>query len=165
MNPKEHEELRRQVEDLLAKGQIRQSLSPCAIPTFLAPKKDESWRMCVDSQAINKTPCGTGSPYNAGWPLRPLEWCHRLQQARLEEQISSDLNPNRQRMKGYFKTREGLYEWLVMPFGLSNAPSTSCVWWTRPYDLTLLNVSSCTLMIFWFIVITLICTFSIFGKF
>jgi hypothetical protein len=36
----ESEEVNRQVYELLDRGLIRESLSPCAVPTFLTPKKN-----------------------------------------------------------------------------------------------------------------------------
>ncbi|XP_071901038.1 uncharacterized protein [Coffea arabica] len=52
-NPEETKEQQRQVEDLLGKGWIQESLSPCAVPVLLVPKKDGGWRMCTDCRAIN----------------------------------------------------------------------------------------------------------------
>jgi hypothetical protein len=53
--PQENEEVKRQVHDLMDKGLVRESLSPCIVSTVLSPKKDGGWRMCTDSRAINKT--------------------------------------------------------------------------------------------------------------
>jgi hypothetical protein len=52
-NPEETKEIQWQVQELLDKGYVRESLSPCAIPVILVPNKDRTWRMCVDSRAIN----------------------------------------------------------------------------------------------------------------
>ena len=54
MNPMEHAELQRQVNELLSKWFIWERLSPCVVPALLTSKKDKTWRMCVDSHAINK---------------------------------------------------------------------------------------------------------------
>ncbi|RDY08185.1 hypothetical protein CR513_07602, partial [Mucuna pruriens] len=53
-NPEETKEIHKQVNDLLQKGFMRESLSPCSTHVILVPKKDRTWRICVDSRAINK---------------------------------------------------------------------------------------------------------------
>jgi len=48
-------EIQRQVEELVSKGLVGESLSHCVIPSLLVPKKNGSMRMCVDGRAINKS--------------------------------------------------------------------------------------------------------------
>jgi len=52
-NPEEAKEIQKQVNDLLEKGWVQHSMSPCAMPVILVPKKDGTWRMCIDCRAIN----------------------------------------------------------------------------------------------------------------
>ncbi|XP_043809768.1 uncharacterized protein LOC122723079 [Manihot esculenta] len=51
-NPEETKELQKQVDELLAKGHIRESLSPCAVPVLLVPKKDGTMRFIISSRGV-----------------------------------------------------------------------------------------------------------------
>ncbi|XP_027368388.1 uncharacterized protein LOC113874363 [Abrus precatorius] len=52
-NPQETKEIQRQVDELIGKGWVRDSMSPCAVPVILVPKKDGTWRMCSNCRALN----------------------------------------------------------------------------------------------------------------
>jgi hypothetical protein len=52
-NPEETKEIQQQVQELLDNGYVCESLSPCAIPVILVPKKNGTWCMYVDCRAIN----------------------------------------------------------------------------------------------------------------
>ena len=50
----ENDEIKRQIQELLQKGHIRPSSSPCGSPIVLVQKKDGTWRLCIDYRAPNK---------------------------------------------------------------------------------------------------------------
>ena len=52
-NPEETKEIERHIQELLSKGHIRESLSPCAVPVILVPKADNTLRLCMDCRPIN----------------------------------------------------------------------------------------------------------------
>jgi hypothetical protein len=121
----EMDELKKQLADLLAKGFIRPSTSPFGAPVLFVHKKEGSLRLCVDYRALNKITIKNRYPLP-----RIEELMDRLAGARYFTKIDLYSGYHQIRIKKEdiaktaFRTRYGHYEFLVLPFGLTNAPAT-----------------------------------------
>jgi hypothetical protein len=124
MPPNELAELKIQLQDLLDKGFIRPSASPWGCLALFVKKKDNSLRLCVDYRPLNAV------TIKNKYPLPCIEILFdQLARAKVFSKI--DLRSGYHQIKieprdipkTAFLTRYGLYEYLVMSFGLTNAPA------------------------------------------
>ena len=125
LSHREQEELRNYLQKMQANGFIRPSSSQVAAPLLFVPKKDGSLQPCVDYRALNAITVKDRYPI----PLIS-EHLDRLSTARIFTKLDLKGAYNLLRIaaghewKTAFRTRYGSFEYLVMPFGLCNAPST-----------------------------------------
>ena len=124
MAPTEMRELKSQIQKLLEKGFIRLSVSPWGAPILFVKKKDGSMRMCIDYRQLNKV------TIKNLYPLPRIDdLFDQLRDARVFSKI--DLRSGYYQLKiveedvqkTVFRTRYGHYKFLVMPFGVTNAPT------------------------------------------
>ncbi|GBG80599.1 hypothetical protein CBR_g31059 [Chara braunii] len=125
MSPRELEELRKQLDELLEKGWIRPSSFPFGAPVLFVPKKEGKLRMCIDYRGLNAITVKNVEPLP-----RIDDLLDRVQGAKYFSKIDLksgyhqiEVHPDDQ-YKTAFRTRYGHYEFIVMPFGLTNAQAT-----------------------------------------
>jgi hypothetical protein len=117
-------ELKKQIDELLEKGYIRPSTSPWAAPVLFVEKKDGTKRTCIDYRALNEV------TVQNKYPLPRIEdLCDQLRGASVFSKIDLRSGYHQLRIrpadipKTTFITKYGLYEFMVMSFGLTNAPA------------------------------------------
>eukprot|EP00873_Tetraselmis_striata_P015214 jgi/Tetstr1/435478/TSEL_024384.t1 len=124
MSPAELQEVRSQLEELLAKGWIRPSKSNYGAPVLFVRKKDGTMRMCVDYRKLNDLTKKDRTPLpridelldslHGATIFSTLDLYKGYHQVRIKPE---DIH------KTAFRTHYGLYEYCVLPFGLTNAPA------------------------------------------
>ena len=142
----EEKHISEEIETLLKKGVIERSTGPWAAAVVLVKKKDGSWRFCVDYRAVNKV------TVKDKYPLPRID--EALDQLGKNSIFTTlDMNSGfwqlsmdeKSKAKTAFLTKDGLFQFLKMPFGLSNSPGT----FQRVMDLVLrgLTWKSCLVYI------------------
>jgi hypothetical protein len=117
-------ELKKQIDELLDKGYIRPSTSPWAAPVLFVEKKDGTKRMCIDYGALNEVTVKNKYPLP-----RIKDLFDQLRGASVFSKIDLRSGYHQLRIrpadipKTTFITKYGLYEFMVMLFGLTNAPA------------------------------------------
>jgi hypothetical protein len=124
MTPNELAELKNQLQDLLEKGFIRPSSSPWGCPAIFVKKKDQTLRMCGDYRPLNEV------TIKNKYPLPRIDILFdQLTRARVFSKIDLRSGYHQIRIrpehipKTTYTTRYRLFEYLVMSFGLTNAPA------------------------------------------
>ncbi|WVZ98035.1 hypothetical protein U9M48_043518 [Paspalum notatum var. saurae] len=117
MAPDELRELKVQLQEQLDKGFIRPSSSPWGCPALFVEKKDQGGkRLCVDYRPLNAV------TIKNKYPLPHIDILFdRLAGAKVW--LLSNKDREEDIPKTAFSTGYGLYEYLVMSFGLTNAPA------------------------------------------
>ncbi|GBG66515.1 hypothetical protein CBR_g63097 [Chara braunii] len=126
MSPGELDELRRQLKELVEKGWIRPSVSPYGSPVLFVPKKKEgTLRMCIDYRGLNAITVKNREPLpRINGLLDRVQGCRYFSKIDLKSGYHQIAIRPEDQHKTAFRTRYSLYEFVVMPFGLCNAPGT-----------------------------------------
>ncbi|KAJ9525132.1 hypothetical protein QJQ45_017308 [Haematococcus lacustris] len=121
----EHDELKQQIQDLLAKGMIEPSSSPYAAPVLFVQKKSGELRMCIDYRQLNKITLRDQYPLPRIDDLfDKLSGCKVFSSLDLQAGYHQIRITPEDVPKTAFRTPEGHFQFKVLCFGLTNAPAT-----------------------------------------